>query len=682
MNKKVRYRLYKTGKRWVVGALVVSLLGPIALPGVVRAEQLTGERISRAATIKKPLIFVDHFSGEEVGRTVTDVPKESTYIVRPPAGYRLHDRESTTIYPKDETPRTFKVYRPETVVSKLVRYTVNNKVVATRMFTGSAFTTQKVIPPHAGYRLEGTILPLSFVDSDPVDVPVLRNPMPFKVVLTDADTGDVLHTKEVLASCGLPYSVESIITAFDNKATYEPAAAQITVGLATEYRVPIQPYKEPVLRQKRLVYQLDGKTVHTYTVNREEGSSYQRDTNLPDRYMLAPGEAPTGQLIDDEDDVVAVVPRTITRDVYFVLPGNIEVGRVQITGGLSDTVTVALPIHLGNYQTAKPSDLQVKLNSTQDYRIVLLSRPLNQYVLQVNYVDVATGAVQHTEDLTGLRKGQQIGLMAYLPAGFQLRTGVSGVHVVDGIMRVDVPVERMADPDPEPEPETPDPEPEPEVPGPEGPEGPGPEVPDPGPEPENPDPEVPDPEPEPETPDPEIPDPGPEPEKPLPPITVPPVTPDPEVDPPGIVPPIGDLLTMREARQVVAVKQSAVLYKDKAAKVKTDRVLGRDTRWQAYREVVDADGQVVGYHLGGEQFVKASDAAVVDMTRGVFTVRHPDKPKWAIATWTTNIRPVRIIKAGSRWQTFGKRQLNDGHWYHDVGGGQYVRAEHGTWQKK
>ncbi|ERL64709.1 KxYKxGKxW signal peptide domain-containing protein [Schleiferilactobacillus shenzhenensis] len=615
MNQKVRYRLYKTGKRWVAGALVVSLLGPLAGPAVVQATSAAGESISRAATIKKPIIFVDYFSGKEIGRVVTDVPKEAKYVVQAPRNYAFYGKPITTIYPVDETPLTYQVYSTTQEFSKQIQYKAGDDVVSTWTMSGLPFAKKQVLPPpNTGYQFVGKAPTVEFLDNEPFVVQVKVKEMSFELWLVDHETGEVLQKYTVKRPYGTKYDTQQAIAdTVYRLADGEPR--HLEISHATKYQLRVI---APKKYHKTLTYQYAGKTIGQETITGTAAETYDRTEYLPTGYELAEDVEETAIITDDTEDIIPVVRQMVYRTVDFRNEHNGALGHEVVRGYYGDVGIAEIPAYLAaDYRALHPDDLRVELNTYEDIQIILYPKPKPPVV---------------------------------------------------------------PDPDPEPEkpipPVDPDPDPEPE------PEIPDPEVPDPEPEPENPDPEIPDPGPEPETPDPEVPDPEPEPEKPVPPVVVPPIEPDPEVDPPGIVPPIGDLLTMREARQVVAVKQTAVLYKDKAAKVKTDRVLGRDTRWQAYREVVDADGQVVGYHLGGEQFVKASDAVVVDMTRGVFTVRHPDKPKWAIATWTTSNRPVQIIKAGSRWQTFGKRQLNDGHWYHDVGGGQYVRADHGTWQKK
>ncbi|WP_155828598.1 SLAP domain-containing protein [Schleiferilactobacillus shenzhenensis] len=252
-------------------------------------------------------------------------------------------------------------------------------------------------------------------------------------------------------------------------------------------------------------------------------------------------------------------------------------------------------------------------------------------------------------------------------------------------------------------PEKPDPpevpeKPEPPVDPPEVPEKPEPpevpEKPEPPEVPEKPEPPV-DPPEVPEKPEPPV-DPPEVPEKPKPPVDPPevPEKPEPPVGPPEvperpkppkppvITPPILDLFTLRPARGAVSVhsESGAVLYRDKETREPTHRVLPFETSWQYFNEVVNSKGQIVAYHLGGDQFVRAADVIIVDNSvHGVFTVHYAPSPHWSIAVWTKDLQVVKLIPAGSRWKTFGLRTLKDGRVYYHLGGNQYVPTDYGVW---
>ncbi|ERL64730.1 KxYKxGKxW signal peptide domain-containing protein [Schleiferilactobacillus shenzhenensis] len=742
MHEKRRYKLYKAGKRWLIAALVIGLVAPLGASPVVSTVYAEAAGVARAVIIKKPLTFVDYFTGKTVGQAKTNTPSGSAYVVTPPSGYALAPGEPETLLPEDETSQTIQVYSMAKTFSKWVTYKAGSKVVDTRKLTGAPFTEQNALAP-THYETVDDFPPIQFLNDDPVTVPVQGRFYSFKVQLVDAQGNVVNETRHAGR-----YDSEFDATTLINAVGYhlaDGAKATFMVKDEDTYQVAVLPVA--TVYHRRLEYWYKGTLLASHSISGEAGTKYDRAEYLPEYHALTDENTQIGYFTNDGTDVIAVDRAVITRKIRFVSmePDSIVLGEKTISRKYNTRVTVSVPSDLAwHYWPQNNDDLSVVMDGKDTVTIRL--RPLPIAVLRTIVLrlyengvflseKVLTGVPNRTEmqfawhlpagmnlaqnqaptlfvnenrtirlnvqrDVVDLRiryvlaDGRKVGedilsglageeRKLQLPAGYRLGNGQTSIVILeDGERSVIVETDTGEKPEPEvpdPEPETPAPDPDPD---------PEPETPAPDPDPD-PEPEVPDPEPEKPTPPIVTPPvtPDPEPEKPLPPIVTPPVTPDPDPEPPTIappvvLPPVEDGLTLRPARQVVAVKQSAVLYKDKATSQPTGRVLKRDTRWQAYREVLDKAGQVVAYHLGGEQFVKASEAVVVDMTRGVFTVRHPAKPKWAIATWTTSVRPVQIIKAGSRWQTFGKQQLNDGHWYHDVGGGQYVRAEHGTWRMK
>jgi hypothetical protein len=145
-------------------------------------------------------------------------------------------------------------------------------------------------------------------------------------------------------------------------------------------------------------------------------------------------------------------------------------------------------------------------------------------------------------------------------------------------------------------------------------------------------------------------------------------------------------LTEQAQQGVVKVTNNAgaVLYTNPETTNAAGRTLSRQSSWRYFGVVRDAAGQIVAYDLGGHQYVKAVDVAVPASKpqNGVFTVRYPAHPKWAIAVCDDTLHTQKLIAAGSIWQTYGSEKLADGHSYYNLGGHQWVRTDYGYWHTK
>ena len=145
-------------------------------------------------------------------------------------------------------------------------------------------------------------------------------------------------------------------------------------------------------------------------------------------------------------------------------------------------------------------------------------------------------------------------------------------------------------------------------------------------------------------------------------------------------------LTESSASGVVYVTTAAGadLFSDNATSNALGRNLANGTAWKVFGIVRDANGDVVAYNLGGKQYVRAADVSTTpaETQKGIFTVRYPANAKWSIAVYNSNLQVLKLIKAGSSWQTFGTKTLSNGKSYFNLGGNQWVPTEYGTWIAK
>lgn len=153
--------------------------------------------------------------------------------------------------------------------------------------------------------------------------------------------------------------------------------------------------------------------------------------------------------------------------------------------------------------------------------------------------------------------------------------------------------------------------------------------------------------------------------------TYPGTTPTPTVDP----------LTESPASGIAYVTAQAgiPLYSDKETTNQIGWTLAANSSWKIFGKVTNSAGTIVAYNLGGKQYVKASDITLTNpVTKGTFTVRYSEHPTWGIAVYNGALKVQKIIPAGSRWATYGKKTIN-GQEYYSLGGDQYARADYGGW---
>ncbi|GEK05848.1 KxYKxGKxW signal peptide domain-containing protein [Schleiferilactobacillus harbinensis] len=112
----------------------------------------------------------------------------------------------------------------------------------------------------------------------------------------------------------------------------------------------------------------------------------------------------------------------------------------------------------------------------------------------------------------------------------------------------------------------------------------------------------------------------------------------------------------------------------------TDRNLKQGTAWASYKKVYDAQGNVVGYNLGGQQYVKASDVQetpIGDVTtqtfNGVVSVINPWTRVYSDSAMTKQINNW-TLDAGTRWQVFQKVFIDGKLAGYNLGGQQFIKA--------
>ncbi|MFT9039296.1 SLAP domain-containing protein [Schleiferilactobacillus harbinensis] len=128
----------------------------------------------------------------------------------------------------------------------------------------------------------------------------------------------------------------------------------------------------------------------------------------------------------------------------------------------------------------------------------------------------------------------------------------------------------------------------------------------------------------------------------------------------------------------IAKASGSQVYSDPAlTKPITGKVLPKGSRWQTTREVFSvATPHYFAYRLGGKQYIDSTDV-VTPTNRGVFTVNVPNHPSWGTAVYNDQLKPLRILKAKSKWQVYDTTNFS-GITYYDLGGHQYVKAGNGT----
>ncbi|MFT8399266.1 MAG: immunoglobulin-like domain-containing protein [Schleiferilactobacillus harbinensis] len=138
----------------------------------------------------------------------------------------------------------------------------------------------------------------------------------------------------------------------------------------------------------------------------------------------------------------------------------------------------------------------------------------------------------------------------------------------------------------------------------------------------------------------------------------------------------------------VGNKSGAQLYSDPTAtKAISGRTLDYASAWVSPKEVYN-NGKLVAYNLGGNQYVKAEDAATTkpsgdqgQAVSGVFTISVPSHPTWGTAFYNDSLQAKGILPAASKWRVFSIKTLSDGKQYYNLGGNQWIRADYGRLTK-
>lgn len=138
------------------------------------------------------------------------------------------------------------------------------------------------------------------------------------------------------------------------------------------------------------------------------------------------------------------------------------------------------------------------------------------------------------------------------------------------------------------------------------------------------------------------------------------------------------------ATGIVYIKNTngAAIYSDMAMTTPiSGRTLAYGTAWSYFRKVFDRQGNLVGYNLGGQQYVKASDLQTTPLNavsyqafQGVVTVLNGGTPLYADAAMT-QIISGRTLVAGTRWQAYQKVFINGVLAGYNLGGNQFVKAD-------
>ena len=147
--------------------------------------------------------------------------------------------------------------------------------------------------------------------------------------------------------------------------------------------------------------------------------------------------------------------------------------------------------------------------------------------------------------------------------------------------------------------------------------------------------------------------------------------------------------TVKSANGSVFVGQSAgaEVYSDPNFTNNTGRVLPMGSNWKGFAIVSDAAGNPVGFNVGGQQYVKFSQAAFAYATgtehksepvSGVFKINVPGHPTWGTAFYTDYLQVKGVLRGGSKWRVYARKTLSDGKQYYNLGGNQWIRADYGS----
>ncbi|KRM29492.1 hypothetical protein LH991_08015 [Schleiferilactobacillus harbinensis] len=97
--------------------------------------------------------------------------------------------------------------------------------------------------------------------------------------------------------------------------------------------------------------------------------------------------------------------------------------------------------------------------------------------------------------------------------------------------------------------------------------------------------------------------------------------------------------------------------------------------WQYFHVAYSSDQyEPPKYDLGGGEWVQG-----LREYTGIFTVAVPAHPTWGAAVYDRDLKPIRLLPAGSQWCTYGNRYIN-GAEYYDLGGQQFVKRDAGLMQ--
>lgn len=138
-------------------------------------------------------------------------------------------------------------------------------------------------------------------------------------------------------------------------------------------------------------------------------------------------------------------------------------------------------------------------------------------------------------------------------------------------------------------------------------------------------------------------------------------------------------MTAATGTLTVTNKNGAGVYAS-ATGASAERTLPYNSSWVYFAVAKNADG-TTSYKVGTNEWVKAADVSVAGSTAAKPAASNSSHPIFKVGSQAAplvdaNGKQVKQLTAGSRWQTFGTKQI-DGATYYNVGGGQYVRADLG-----
>lgn len=424
MNERKRFRLYKAGKCWLVGMMVASL----AFPGItiVHAAGPPGDGPAAAVRatvtqniIRKPIIFLDFLTGQEVGRAVTNVPYNTTYVIMPPRGYALVEGESKDIQPTDEKPKKVKVHSTENKISKNVDYWVgssdNKKIIESRTVWSLPFTKIKLPQPsHPGYELRIDNHTLDFSNTDSVMVEAYPVKQFFRVNLVHYETGAVLKSFEAESHYGTQYNIAGFMVGGYHFAPGE--SDHILIGTEKAYTVQVIP---PVAKlTKTLIYWEDDREMSRKQVSDYPGESYYRGEYVPHGFELANDQEAMGTFADEADDHIQVTRKRYHRTVHFVKENGSVLDESVVTGMYEEEKIIALPEWLeSKYEPVDVADLVVKMTTEKAHQVTIKKK------IKENVVNIA---IDYYCGISLIQKGEvqtvAIGSTIWFdpPAGYKL----------------------------------------------------------------------------------------------------------------------------------------------------------------------------------------------------------------------------------------------------------------------